>query len=373
MSITFNLLSASVFFLIANGLFVSFLLILKKDNKKANQYLSLLALLLSLWLCDTFFRVSGIYAQKPSLYFLPIYFSFAFGPLLYFYTISLTHTKQPKITRVFIHFIPAILQGIGYVFLQWRSYNFRRDFWLNIHQPYTYDLELALSCLSLVGYLYFSWQHIIRYRSRIENNYSSIRQIALRWLNQLHWVLFLVSLFWFLETIARVVWGFYPATPLSSIIMGVILILIAVGALLQSDLTAINQATEVVEALPDKKALTEYELQQLQGIKSVMRAGKLYLKAELTLKEFADYVQLPSRETSRLINQGLNQSFIDFVNDYRVKHFKYLVSHTDIEHLSLLGVALESGFKSKSTFNRVFKKREGQSPSEFVRRAQNMN
>ncbi|MEM6297436.1 MAG: hypothetical protein AAF740_01980, partial [Bacteroidota bacterium] len=77
-----------------------------------------------------------------------------------------------------------------YVYLQFQSYNFRRDFWINIHQPYTYDIELALSFLSLAAYLYFSRQHIRKYKARIENNYSSVQEIALRWLNQLHRVLF---------------------------------------------------------------------------------------------------------------------------------------------------------------------------------------
>lgn len=371
-SIDFNISSVLVFFLIANGVFVSVLLLIKRDNKKANQYLSLLSFLLTLWLLDTFFGVADIYGKNPNLYFLPIYYSFAFGPLLYCYTLQITHTKKLSLKEKFIHFIPAILQGSLYVFLQLSSYQFRLYFWLEIHRPYTYVIELAVSFLSLLTYIYFSRKHLLKYKFIIENNYSNLHKITLQWLRQLHWVLFLVSLFWFFETIARVVWNLYPSTPLSSIMMGVIIILIAVGGLLQSDLKMINNEFETIEQ-PQQIALNDTELLQLAIIKDKMVNEQLFLQPELTLKDFANYVQLSPRETSKLINQGLHQSFIDFVNHFRVLHFKLLVNQVDMKKMSLLGVALDCGFNSKATFNRVFKKMEGKSPSEFINESQNMN
>ncbi len=149
--------------------------------------------------------------------------------------------------------------------------------------------------------------------------------------------------------------------------MGVIIVLIAVGALLQSDLTEVNE-----EVIPSDEGdetdveLTSDDEKKLKGITEVMTQKKSYLQPELTLKEFAKLVDLPSRETSQLINQGLKLSFIDFVNQYRIEHFKTIAADSENSHLSLLGMAFESGFNSKSTFNRVFKKAEGMSPSAYV-------
>lgn len=347
-------------------------MLIKKDNRKANRYLSILSFLLSLWLLDTFFRVADIFGQNPDLYFLPIYFSFAFGPFIYFYTLSITQTRKLSFREKFIHLLPAFLQGLLYTYLQVRNYEFRLFFWLEIHKPYTYDLELAFSFISLLAYLYLCRKHLKTYKVRIENNFSDIHKIALRWLNQLQWVLFLVSLFWLLETLARVTWGFYAATPLSSITMGAIIILIAVGGLLQIDLKATIRQTELVEE-PQQIILTNEELNQLDTIQNTMMHDQLFLRPELSLKEFAAHLQLSTRETSRLINQGLQMSFIDFVNQYRVNHFKSIVTQDNVQHLSLLGIALESGFNSKATFNRVFKKMEGKSPSEFIKASQNTN
>lgn len=371
MSIDFNISSVLVFFLIANGIFVSVLLLIKRENKKANQYLAMLAFLFSLWLLDTFFRVADIYGKNPNLYFLPIFYSFAFGPLLYCYTLQLTNTKKLAVKEKFIHFIPALLQGALYVFLQLNSYNFRHYFWIEVHKPYTYNIELGFSFLSLVTYLYFSRKHLLKYKFTIENNYSNLHRITLQWLRQFHWVLFLVSLFLFFETVARLAWNLYPSTPLSSIMMGIIIIVIAVGGLLQSDLKMIGNELESVD-LPQQIALNDTELHQLAFIKDTMINQQLFLQPELTLKDFATHVQLSPRETSKLINQGMQQSFIDFVNHFRVMHFKMLVNQVDMKKISLLGVALDCGFNSKATFNRVFKKLEGKSPSEFINESQNM-
>ena len=143
------------------------------------------------------------------------------------------------------------------------------------------------------------------------------------------------------------------------------------GGLLQSDLKMIGNELESVD-LPQQIALNDTELHQLAFIKDTMINQQLFLQPELTLKDFATHVQLSPRETSKLINQGMQQSFIDFVNHFRVMHFKMLVNQVDMKKISLLGVALDCGFNSKATFNRVFKKLEGKSPSEFINESQNM-
>jgi uncharacterized membrane protein len=84
MEIAFNTPTILLFSLIAQGVFTSVLLAFKRENRFANRFLALLVLLLSLWLMDAFFGVSGIYGQNPNFYFLPIYGSLGFGPLISF-------------------------------------------------------------------------------------------------------------------------------------------------------------------------------------------------------------------------------------------------------------------------------------------------
>ncbi|MEL7160993.1 MAG: AraC family transcriptional regulator, partial [Bacteroidota bacterium] len=165
---------------------------------------------------------------------------------------------------------------------------------------------------------------------------------------------------------ARLVWGYYPVTPLSAITIGCTILLMAGGGILQQDL---RQITAVLPSTDDDTAPVDPAL--VERVQTLMREKAFFLQQELSLKDFATEVERPTREVSRAINQGLGVSFLDFVNRYRVDHCKELLRQEQFDHLSLLGIALDSGFNSKSTFNRVFKKFAGVSPSEYRKAAQN--
>ena len=92
-----------------------------------------------------------------------------------------------------------------------------------------------------------------------------------------------------------------------------------------------------------------------------------WLEPELTLTELAHRLRTNAALLSKVINAGCGQNFNDFVNTYRVHEAQRKLADARFAHYSLVGVALESGFNSKSTFNRVFKKLLGQAPSEVMR------
>ena len=72
-----------------------------------------------------------------------------------------------------------------------------------------------------------------------------------------------------------------------------------------------------------------------------------------------------SYHLSQLLNENLNQKFYDFVNGYRVEEAKRALFDPANDHLTILAVALEAGFSSKSAFNAAFKKFAGTTPSDF--------
>jgi AraC-like DNA-binding protein len=92
-----------------------------------------------------------------------------------------------------------------------------------------------------------------------------------------------------------------------------------------------------------------------------------WLEPELTLTELAHRLRTHPALLSKVINAGFGQNFNDFVNTYRVAEARRKLADPRFAHYSLVGVALESGFNSKSTFNRVFRKLSGHAPSEVVR------
>jgi AraC-like DNA-binding protein len=96
-----------------------------------------------------------------------------------------------------------------------------------------------------------------------------------------------------------------------------------------------------------------------------MVTEKPYLDANLSLPELADKLEIPSHHLSRVINEQFGVNFFDFVNQYRVEEVKSKIGNPEFENLSLLGIAFDSGFNTKSAFNRVFKKMTGFTPSEY--------
>lgn len=99
----------------------------------------------------------------------------------------------------------------------------------------------------------------------------------------------------------------------------------------------------------------------------LMAEQRPWLEPELNLAELAHRLGLHPVLLSKVLNTGCGQSFSDFVNTYRVQEARRKLADPAFGHYSLVGIALESGFNSKSTFNRVFKKLVGAAPSEAVR------
>lgn len=103
----------------------------------------------------------------------------------------------------------------------------------------------------------------------------------------------------------------------------------------------------------------------INRILAAMELEKLYQETELTLQEMAEKVQAPAYQVSQAINEKLNKSFYDLINSYRVEEAKRLLHSPDSKNFTILSVGFEAGFNSKTTFNTVFKKFTGLTPSEF--------
>ncbi|GAB2868680.1 helix-turn-helix domain-containing protein [Hymenobacter ruber] len=100
---------------------------------------------------------------------------------------------------------------------------------------------------------------------------------------------------------------------------------------------------------------------------ALMAEQQPWLEPELTLAELAHRLRTNTSLLSHVINTGCGQNFNDFVNRYRVAEAERKLQDPRLAHYSLVGIALESGFNSKSTFNRVFKKLMGRTPGEISR------
>lgn len=112
--------------------------------------------------------------------------------------------------------------------------------------------------------------------------------------------------------------------------------------------------------------LSDSELKNaVNALQTLMQTEKLYLHETLSLRTLASRLQMDPNLVSYVLNNNLGKSFYDFVNEYRIEDVKRKMADPAYGHLKIVEIAYECGFNSKATFNRVFKKLTGKSPTEY--------
>ena len=109
----------------------------------------------------------------------------------------------------------------------------------------------------------------------------------------------------------------------------------------------------------------EIHLHQKQLLE-LLQKDKPWLQADLKIANLAIMLNLPSHQLSQVLSEGMSTNFFDLINQYRIEEIKNRLVHPDYSHYSILAIGLDCGFNNKATFNRVFKKMTGMTPSGFV-------
>jgi len=345
--------------------FAILILFFQQKNQYSSRILIVLLLCLGLWIGDIFLRISNTFKSNPALYFVPIYYSLGFGPLIFFYLKAVTNKHFKLQSRDFLHFIPVTLQFLFYLICFLLPYSTKRSFWINVHSPFTYDLEIILVQISLVVYLILAIKYFRGYKKYLINDFSETSKINLNWLRVILISLLFLTSIWLIDFLAWVLFHQERIYSILEILIATIGLVLAFGGILQSNLSQVEYkgAPEV------KKTKHDFKVQPLitEAILTEMEINKSYLNPELTLNEFAKTLGIPKRTVSNHINYDLDTTFIDFVNNYRVKEVIEKFKNKEHKRLTMLGIGLSCGFNSKTTFNRIFKKYKGVSPSNYLK------
>ena len=102
-----------------------------------------------------------------------------------------------------------------------------------------------------------------------------------------------------------------------------------------------------------------------------MRDQKPYLNPELTIVDLSVQLQVSKHHLTQVINNKVGKNFFNFINDYRIEAVKQKLKDPNMKHLTLLAIALDSGFNSKSSFNSLFKQYTGMTPTEWRKSQEN--
>ncbi|MFX1399549.1 MAG: helix-turn-helix domain-containing protein [Promethearchaeota archaeon] len=352
------------------------LILKKRPIKQSNIFLALILFFFALISIDIALNNLLYTFNKTNLIrYFQLQLLFGIGPSLYFFTKCITDPDYHILPKEYIHFIPVILEFIYYrTNIYQNGLDYRMEFYENgltsIYQiplePFSliYIFLQWLAIASVIIYIFLSVRLFHRYKIWVKRNYSNLTSKSLGWLKI---PLLLYSAFWISWVILRLIDTFIFQNNLADfyllptfIGMSVVTSWIGFKGYVKSQIDAIGFSKE---SLKVKSKSTNPEV--AKEIINLMLTQKPYLNPDLDLLKLSEMIDMNSKIVSQIINTDLEMNFYEFINKYRVEEFKHRLRNRDSDKFSLMGIAYDCGFNSKSTFNHVFKKITGQTPSEY--------
>jgi len=372
-------MDAIVYALTAGGLFLLLLITLatpRKVNIYANYWLALFLFSLGCIMLDHVINDIDADARFPWLRGLLEITRFAMSPALYFSVLYFTVPDRRLRRSDFLHFIPFAL-FLLFLVLAATGLNRSSLFdWFysipeNIRQIFALVIFTSIK-IQMIAYWIISFWILRKHTRNVQLFSSTTAPISLWWLRY-----FLLGLGAILILSLNEVVSVIPAiVPFNSFGYLVSVFYLAWFSIRQQeiypyqskDVAAIHEIINETSTVVQTKRFSDDELSaRKRSLLHVMESEKLYLDPNLGLPQLAARVHLSTHDLSYLINEGFGENFFQFINRHRVEEAKNLLRSHSHKHLNILGIAYESGFRSKSTFNATFKKITGVSPSDFLK------
>ncbi|HSZ33181.1 MAG TPA: helix-turn-helix domain-containing protein, partial [Puia sp.] len=261
-------------------------------------------------------------------------FSLALGPLIYFYSLKTIRPEYLFRRRDMLHFVPLLLFASLLLFAP-----------LLLLPVWFFNIGMQLlATISVSIYLYRSY-FLIKQFYKLQKFSGGVRnRHELRWFNR---QLIGFGFLWLLW-----IAGMDLYAPLN-LLLGVLTVWMAAAAFLRP------------EPLVSKSSLSGELWQKGIWLKKAMETNKYYQDPDLSLSSLAETLNIHPHELSRIINLALRKNFTEFINEYRIRQVTRKMKDPASDRLTLLGIALDAGFNSKTTFNRIFKQATGKTAAEF--------
>ena len=342
-------------------LLLSFILVSNpmKVNIKANRWFGWLLLLWASYWFDEVYVLTTNQDINISSYLIVAVIQFL-TPLLFF--ISVCHFTVPayKPSKDFSKYLvlPLVYAVIKVT-----------DDFLSLNM---YLVQLILVLINALLFTILSYLRIRKHQKNIQQFASSTQEINLNWLEYI--IIAMISLVLVIGVFNLIFFNLPLNLFMNATVLAVVLF-ITYNSLKQKEIfpkddlavkNAINIDEEIKEEAPKRQLLADDKVYEIkENLETLMNDKELFLDSELNLIKLAEMLDVTPHHLSFVVNKGFNVNFFQFVNAFRVEKAKQMLSDSGNEKLSILGVAFESGFSSKTSFNTTFKKMTGQTPSEF--------
>ncbi len=359
-----SLFTGILIFGIIQSLFYSLLFSTKKDKALPDKIMGAWLLVLAV---QTFLIFVSHQPQNyPLIRNSSLLMTLLYGPMLFLYVSKFCFSKTRLTAKDCIHFVPFLLFLLLLIVVPGEKIVLTK-------------LLAGASALSGILYCIVCFILLNNHQNNIENTFSNIEKINLAWVNRLVvsllilWtgVFILVTLNRFLLFEISLDW-FFAMIPLFIFYIGYF------GIKQQSIYYSIITKQDSNRVIVIPKTKKSYDNSYVKSgllpdsmsaihtqLVTCMERDKLFLNPTLSLTDLSEKLNIPPHHITQTLNGYANLNFYEFVNEFRVEEFKHKIKSGEAEDFSLLGIAFDCGFNSKSSFNRIFKKFAGQSPSGY--------
>ncbi|WP_275141301.1 AraC family transcriptional regulator [Elizabethkingia meningoseptica] len=336
-------------------------------NKKANFAFGIFLFLWSSYWLQNILQICGLF-PNPQFIFLIRAFEI-FTPLFLFFSVVFFITPNYRFKK---NDLFCLITPVAYLFLLLNSGGNKL---INI-------ITMLIAVVHNLPYIAIIYFKIRKHQKRIETISSDTESINLQWLIKLSLLLFITIVI----TVCYELFNAFIYKMHQNLAMDLLFLFIVYSTfyhiLRQKEIYPVSKMQleellsielESEEKTEKKKLIPDQDFEALkQKLLSLMETQKPYLDGELNLLKLSELININAHQLSYLMNNGFNENFFQFVNKYRVEYAKKLLSGDPSKKFSILGIAFESGFNSKTSFNTIFKKTMGITPSEF-RKSQEEN
>lgn len=359
--------------------FLQFLLLTKPNKSLSDKLLALWMFIIGMHLFSFFLYSQGYWDTYPHLVGVHHPLPLLYGPMLYLYILYSLRPDQQFKRSDFLHFFPALgfyLYMVPFFFF----YTSERKAMVNDGLVDDYSMFMTFSLVvflvSGIGYAIASYRLLNQYQDLTDQNFAYRESIDLNWLKYFIWGIGLifgtVTILSVMQEGMGVDIRFNTDKVYYSLIILFIFYLGYSGIRHRNIFSGYESAeSQIVEPKPSgeykRSGLKEEDaLAYHQKLKELMKSQKPYLEPKLSLPMLSEELDISPNHLSQVINQYEQKNFFEYINGYRVEEFKERALKPENSNYNILSIAYDSGFNSKSSFNQVFKKLTGKTPSQSL-------
>jgi len=363
--VALNLLGVAQALLLAAAL-----LTVKRGNIIANRFLAALVIVIAICVGGATMATDRFIPQYPHLLKIQDPFMLLGAPLLFLYVRTLIKGRAGSGKKDLLHFLPFALCFLGLLPFYFQSAEAKLfsvgsnyDFWARWG-----FIRSATLIIQFIIYLSLIARSFLDYRRKLKRQTSPGEESALF---QVRFMLATLTVIWVFGTLKFLLTESFPAYNTETVDLlipaSLSLFVYAMGYLgLRRPEVLTGREDLPPPRRYEKSTLTvERADTYLQRLIDLMNTEKPYMDGSLTLQKLAKALAISPHHLSQTINEQLNQSFVDFINAYRIEEAKRMLVDPEKKHFSILAVSEEVGFNSKSAFNTAFKRHANMTPSEF--------